>query len=92
MCNFLVVTHDRTPEVSGVDLIKTAALTDQLCGHLGPPRDPVFPCMLLYSLSQEDTSSTGDIAQQAKSEFNSATDVELQACVEKLYKGKKDSG
>lgn len=73
-----------------VNFSKTADFTEELIGKIDPATDPTSPYVLVYSHSQEDFSRIGELPEQVKTEFNSATYADMYVYVETLLKDRKD--
>lgn len=71
------------------DFLKTADLTEDLIGKKNPPADLRPPYVLVYSRSQEDFSRTGDLPEQVKTDFNSATYADMYEFIETIPKDRK---
>jgi hypothetical protein len=80
-----------TPAKHWADFSQTADLKEELIGKKNPAADSRPPYVLVYSRLQEDFSRTGDLPEQVKTDFISATYADMYVFIKKIPKDMKNS-
>ncbi|EAT83178.1 hypothetical protein SNOG_08986 [Parastagonospora nodorum SN15] len=66
-----------------------APITDELVGYPDTTADPTLPYVLVHSHSQKNLDRTGEIAQQARTEFMSATYAQIHVFLQRICEDKE---